>query len=122
MTNADLVNEFARSLSMNSPPWNGAGRAEFVFASRGRVVFETADEDLLLYLIDKSLPVHNPQLAERVLRLCGKMPASPVHPGLTPAGELVLLIRLQPRHQNLPDLERGLEQLFALQDRLNTEE
>lgn len=123
MAAAELIDEFARFLGMDPPIWNGEGAAEFGFVSRGRLVFEAAADDLLMYLIGgPTLPRHHPRLAERALRLCGKIHALPVHAGLTPLGETVLLIRLEPQRQNLTDLGQELDQLFVLQDQLNAEE
>ncbi len=114
MAATELVNEFARSLGMTFSGWSGEGSADLEFVDRGRIVFETAAETLLVYLISPLTPAQDPGIAERVLRFCGNVTSLPfpVHCALTPEGSLVFAIRLDPGRQSLSELERALDCLL----------
>ena len=112
---ASLVNDFLRSLGMHLDEWKGEGSMELELADRGRIVFETAKEVLLVYLISPLTPLQDPRLSERALRLSGNDSPIPfpVHCALSPEGALVFAIRLDPDRQSLLDLERAIECLLA---------
>ena len=117
----EVLAEFGRSMGMEGLAWPESGVVVLDFANRGVLYLEDRDETLLIYL-SRDIDMRDGKLKflSTALRLCHYRQGLPyvVQVGLRGESSLVFLVRLSAYELTLPELERVLEVLSDLHDRV----
>jgi type III secretion system chaperone SycN len=116
-----LLREFGQSLGMDDLSWPESAVVALDFQRRGVLYLEELDEHLLIYLV-KAFDSRDGRLAilQRALRACHYREGLPFAAQAALRGEdrLVFLVRLALSGVALPDLERVLETLTQLHEKV----
>ena len=121
-TNQEVVAELGRSLGIEGLAMPEGRPLALRFDRRGSLYVEDRDEILLVYLA-RDIDLGADRAAgrpEACLRLChySQGLAYPVHPGLRAERTLVFLVRLPSEQVTLPEIERVLELLSDLHEKV----
>ncbi|MCP5306248.1 MAG: CesT family type III secretion system chaperone [Chromatiaceae bacterium] len=120
-TNQEVVAELGRSLGIEGLAMPEGRPLALRFDRRGSLYVEDRDEILLVYLArDIDLGADRAAVLEKALGLChySQGLAYPVHPGLRAERTLVFLVRLPSEQVTLPEIERVLELLSDLHEKV----
>ncbi|NJN46462.1 MAG: hypothetical protein HC808_08285 [Candidatus Competibacteraceae bacterium] len=119
-----VLAEFGHSMGMGDLTWPDSGVVVLEFESRGELYLEDRDDALLVYLV-RNIDTRGGtlNLLKNALQLCHYRQVLPyvVQVGLRGESSLVFLIRLPANEANLPELERVLDTLTNLHDRVRVE-
>jgi len=114
-----LISDFGSRLGMYGLGPNSNGVVALAISSIGDLILEPAGEGCLACL-SRNLPFVSDKVLKTALTLCHteEQWPFPVHAGLRGENRLSFVIQLPPSLMTLPDLERALDQLKTMQDRL----
>ncbi|MFO1349149.1 MAG: type III secretion chaperone SycN [Gammaproteobacteria bacterium] len=117
----DTLHDFGRALGIAGLRLNDSAVASLVFERRGALFIERATDVVLVYLA-RQTPSHDSARLERALGITHYREGHPlpIHAGLLGDDTLVFLARLEERAFSLPVLERTVELLSELHDRVAT--
>jgi type III secretion system chaperone SycN len=115
--------ELAASFQLPALRFNRKGVAAVRLGEEDLVVIEkTAQGDGVLLSLIRFLPPHRPELAEKILRLCGPEGGHglPIRPGLARNGEISLTVLFPERDFLLSGVARCIVALREIHDRIRS--
>lgn len=110
---------YGRSMGMEGVRFDRNGVVCLDFESRGILFLERGEREVLAYLV-REMRDAGAEGLERAMALCHFRHALPfpTHPGFLGEGRLVFLVRIPEPDVTLPVLERVLDHLTGMHDRI----
>lgn len=116
----EAIRDFGRGIGFADLALSGNGVVSLSFEARGTLFIERAEGDAVLVYLSRAVPYPPPGLFERALAACHYKEGLPfpVSAGFLGDDRLVFLVRLPEKEFSLPALERAIELLTQLHDRM----
>jgi len=115
----DTISKFGQNMGLDALALDEHGFLQLNFEQWGQFCLELIGTDLLVYL-SRPIPQYDDKAPRRALQLCHYSEGWTWLPNvaLTDDEHLLFAMRLQATDVSLPNLEKALEQLNMLHDRL----